>query len=197
MRQALLAGVLILSAAAADSIPRDDDGRPYFTIKVVDDETGRGVPLIELRTVNALRYCTDSNGVVAFREPGLMGTDVFFSVAGHGYEYPADGFGIRGARLHVAAGESATLKIHRNNIAQRLYRLTGGGVYSDSVLVGEKVPLKEPVLNAQVFGSDSVLNAVHRGKVYWFWGDTNRPSYPLGLFNVPGRCVRAAVEGRP
>ena len=118
---------------------------------MVDDETGRGVPLIELRTVNALRYYTDSNGVVAFREPGLMGTDVFFSVAGHGYEYPADGFGIRGVRLHVAAGASATVKIHRKNIAQRLYRLTGGGIYADSVLVEEKALLKAPVLDAPGF----------------------------------------------
>ena len=79
MRQALLAGVLVLAPAFADPAPRDGgDGRPYFTIQVVDDETGRGVPLIELRTVNALRCWTDSNGVVAFREPGLMGADVFF-----------------------------------------------------------------------------------------------------------------------
>src|SRR5438105_733028 len=72
------------------------DAKDYFAIKVVDDETGRGVPLVELRTVNALRYYTDSNGLVAFREPGLMDTDVFFSVASHGYEYSADGFGFRG-----------------------------------------------------------------------------------------------------
>ena len=42
------------------------------------------------------------------------------------------------------------------------------------------------MLNAQVFGSDSVMNAVYRGKLYWFWGDTNRPAYPLGNFHVPG-----------
>ena len=197
MRQAVFTAVCLLilarAAAAAEPMGRGDDA--YFAVKVVDDETGRGVPLVELRTVNGLRYCTDSNGVVAFREPGLMGTDVFFTVAGHGCEYPADGFGCRGARLHVAAGASATLKIHRTNIAQRLYRLTGGGIYADSVLVGEKTPIKQPVLNAQVFGSDSVLNAVYRGKIYWFWGDTNRPSYPLGLFNVPGAVSDLPSKG--
>ncbi len=31
------------------------------------------------------------------------------------------------------------------------------------------------------------MNTVYRGKVYWFWGDTNRPAYPLGNFNVPAR----------
>ena len=50
-------------------------------------------------------------------------------------------------------------------------------------------------MDAQVFGSDSVLNAVHRGKVYWFWGDTNRPSYPLGLFNVPGAVSDLPSKG--
>src|SRR5919197_4482056 len=63
---------------------------------------------------------------------------------------------------------------------------TGGGIYRDSVLVGARAPLKEPVLNGLVLGSDSVLNAVYRGKVYWFWGDTNRPGYPLGNFQVTG-----------
>ena len=37
-----------------------------FAITVVDDQTGRGVPLVELRTVNGIRLVTDSNGVVAF-----------------------------------------------------------------------------------------------------------------------------------
>jgi hypothetical protein len=33
---------------------------------------------------------------------------------------------------------------------------------------------------------------VYHGKVYCFWGDTNRPSYPLGNFSVPGAtCDRA------
>ena len=183
----LLAAVLLPAEA--------DDAKNYFAITVVDDETGRGVPLVELRTVNALRYYTDSNGVGAFREPGLMDADVFFHVASHGYEYPADGFGERGATLHVTPGGSAKLKIHRVNIAQRLYRLTGGGIYSDSALVGDKIPLKEPVLNGKVFGSDSVLNAVHGGKIYWFWGDTNRPSYPLGNFNVPGAVSDPPARG--
>jgi len=33
----------------------------YFKITVIDDKTGRGVPLVELRTTNQLRYYTDSN----------------------------------------------------------------------------------------------------------------------------------------
>ena len=30
------------------------------------------------------------------------------------------------------------------------------------------------------------MNAVYQGKIHWFWGDTNRPDYPLGNFHVPG-----------
>ena len=33
-----------------------------FAIEVVDEATGRGVPLIELRTVHEVRYVTDSRG---------------------------------------------------------------------------------------------------------------------------------------
>jgi hypothetical protein len=158
----------------------------YFAIQVVDQETGRGVPLIELRTVHGVRYYTDSNGLVAFHEAGLMGQEVFFHVAGHGYEFPRVRFGYRGKALRVTAGGRAKLEVRRINIAERLYRITGAGIYRDSVLLGEKVPIREPLLNAQVLGSDSVQSAVHGGKVYWFWGDTNRPDYPLGNFHVPG-----------
>src|SRR5262249_30223087 len=170
-------------------------GTSYFAITVVDGETGRGVPLVELRTVNGLRQFTDSNGVVAFHEPGLMDKDVFFHVSSHGYEFPKDGFGFRGKSLHVVPGGSAKLELRRVNLAERLYRVTGGGIYRDSVLAGVKVPLQEPVLNAQVFGSDSVLNAVYGGKSYWFWGDTNRPAYPLGNFHVPGATSELPSRG--
>jgi hypothetical protein len=33
---------------------------------------------------------------------------------------------------------------------------------------------------------------VYQGKIFWFWGDTNRPDYPLGNFHVPG-----ATSDRP
>jgi hypothetical protein len=35
-----------------------------------------------------------------------------------------------------------------------------------------------------VTGQDSAQSAVYRGRVYWFWGDTNRQSYPLGHFGT-------------
>ncbi len=158
----------------------------YFEIQVVDSETGRGIPLVELRTVNDIRYCSDSGGYVAINSPDLLNQNVFFHVSSHGYEFPQDGFGFRGKKLHVVAGGKATIELKRINIAQRLYRVTGGGIYQDSVLLDKPVPIRQPLINAQVFGSDSVVNAVYRGQIYWFWGDTNRPAYPLGNFHVPG-----------
>src|SRR5579871_3594737 len=129
----------------------------YFAIHVVDQDTGRGVPLVELKTANDVKYYTDSNGYVAYQEPGLMGQEVFFHVKSHGYEYPKDQFGYHGVRLTPKAGGKATVKVKRINVAERLYRVTGGGVYRDSVLLGEPVPTEHPVLNGQVFGQDTVM----------------------------------------
>src|SRR5436189_1236959 len=73
--------------------------------------------------------------------------------------------------------------------------MTGAGIYADSARVGQAVPLRRPVMNGQVFGSDSVVNAVYQGKLYWFWGDTLRPAYPLGNYHVPGAISILPKEG--
>jgi hypothetical protein len=163
-----------------------DSSRKYFKIQVVDRQTERGVPLVELRTTNNIRYFTDSHGIVAFYEPGLMDMEVFFFVESHGYEFPKDGFGMRGKKLKISPGASAIIKIDRLNIAERLYRVTGQGIYRDSVLTGHPAPLKNPVLNGQVMGQDSVYTCLYRGRLFWMWSDTGRPSYPLGHFATAG-----------
>jgi len=168
---------------------------PYFTIEIVDSQTGRGVPLVEVRTVNGIRCYSDSGGIVAFHEPGLMNRDVFFHVSSHGYEFPADGFGFRGKVLRTNPGGTARLSIRRKNIAERLYRVTGQGIYRDTVLVGRRSPIREPVLNGRVLGQDSAMAAVYRGKVYWFWGDTQRESYPLGNFAMSGATSELSGKG--
>src|SRR5688572_4743404 len=76
---ALLACLAGLSAGAAPEAGR------YFAVEVVDDRTGRGVPVVEVPTVHSGRYFTDSNGIVAPDEPGLAGQEVFFHVSSHGY----------------------------------------------------------------------------------------------------------------
>ena len=175
--------------------PSRDSSCKYFKIQVVDRQTGRGVPLVELRTVNNIRYFTDSSGIVAFYEPGLMDREVFFFVESHGYEFPKDGFGFCGTRLKISQGAGAVIKIDRLNIAERLYRITGQGIYRDSVLTGHPVPLQNPVLNGQVTGQDSVYTCIHRGRLFWMWGDTGRPSYPLGHFATAGAVSRLPGQG--
>lgn len=173
--------LLLLSSAGLGASPEQ-----FFAIKVVDADTGRGVPLVELKTTHNVSYYTDSNGLVAIGDPELMGQSVFFTVRSHGYEFAKDGFGFAGKALDVKAGGRAELKIKRLNIAERLYRVTGAGIYRDSVLLGEPVPVRQPLLNGQVTGQDSVQRVIFQGKVHWFWGDTNRLRYPLGLFAMAG-----------
>jgi len=167
----------------------------YFVIEVVDGATGRGVPLVELRTVNEIRCVTDSAGLVAFYEPGLMDRDVFFFVSSHGYTFPKDGFGFRGTRLHTRPGGSARITVTRTNLAERLYRTTGQGIYRDTVLAGRTPPTREPVLAGGVLGQDSAFAVPYRGRLYWFWGDTSRASYPLGQFAMSGATSRLPGKG--
>jgi hypothetical protein len=159
---------------------------PWFGIRVVDAADGRGVPLVELKTMGTVRYWTDSAGYAVIDDPVLLGRKVFFFIQSDGYDYPADGFGMRGKGFDVRAGAVETVKINRVNIAQRMYRFTGEGIYRDSVMLGLPTPIREPLLNAQVSGQDSTMAAIHGGVVHWFWGDTMRPSYPLGHFGTSG-----------
>jgi hypothetical protein len=158
----------------------------WFGIEVVDEQTSRGVPMVELQTTSGIRFYTDSSGLVAFYEPGLMNQKVWFGISAHGYEFAPDGFGLRGASLLTKPGAIETLRIKRINIAERLYRITGEGIYRDTVLLGRKPPIAEPLLNALVTGQDGILNAFYRGKLYWFYGDTSRLSYGLGNFAMSG-----------
>jgi hypothetical protein len=170
---------LIAMTATADNVVAADR---YFGVQVVEEATGRGVPLVELQTVNHLTWVTDSGGWAAIDEPGLVGQQVFFFVRSHGYEVPKDGFGYAGVRLEVQPGRTAIVKVRRINIAERLYRVTGEGIYRDSLMLGQSTPLAEPLGAGRVAGQDSAFAERYRGKIFWFWGDTSRMSYPLGHF---------------
>src|SRR5687767_2552744 len=131
----LLATAASPAAATAATATAPAPGA-YHVIEVVDEQTGRGVPLVELETVDRVRYYTDSNGIVAFNEPGLMSQKVFFGVSSFGYEFPEDMFGFRGTAVETKPGATTKLKVKRLNIAERLYRVTGQGIYRDTVLAG-------------------------------------------------------------
>jgi hypothetical protein len=166
-----------------------------YAIHIVDDQTARGVPLVEIRTVSNVTFLTDSAGYVAIDDPALMDRKVFFTITSHGYEFPADGFGMHGVALDLKPGGEITLKIKRHNLAERLYRVTGEGIYRDSVMLGKPVPIAEPLLSGQVTGQDSTLNVVYHGKLWWFWGDTMRQSYPLGHFSTAGATSELPGHG--
>jgi len=162
------------------------DSDRYFRIRIIDQQTNRGVPLVELKTNNKITFYTDNNGIIVFYEPDLMNQEVYFHIKSHGYEYPADYFGYRGIALNPKSGDSALIKIKRINVAERLYRITGEGRYHHSQLVDYPLPVKQPLLKGKVMGQDSFLETFFNGKIYWLWGDSDRPAYPLGNFATSG-----------
>ncbi|MDD9970250.1 MAG: hypothetical protein OXR73_28675 [Myxococcales bacterium] len=167
----------------------------YYRIKVVDAQTGRGIPLVELQTTHEVRYVTDSAGVIAIDEPTLWGKQVYFHARSHGYELPADRFGFRGVRIQLEPDGKRVIQMRRLNIAERLYRVTGADIYRDSLLLGEPVPLEISTARGGVFGQDSVVNAIYQGRLYWFWGDTERADLPLGNFQVSGATSSLPGQG--
>ena len=151
-------------------------------IEVIDRKTGWPVPMIEIETTNQLKFVSDNSGRIAFDAPELMGTSTWLHVRGHGYSVPKDGFGYRGVRVKPEAGEKIQIVVDRDQLAMRLGRLTGAGIYAESQKLGYELDWKE----SGVMGCDSVQNATHLGARFWAWGDTNLPAYPLGRFHMTG-----------
>ncbi len=149
-------------------------------IEVIEKGSGWPVPLVELRTLHQVRFVTDNAGRIAFDLPELMGVETWFDVIGHGYEVPKDGFGYRGVRLTPQPGKTLRVQVNRVNIAKRLGRLTGAGLFAES----RKLGLGPNLAETGVLGCDSIQNAVHQGKMFWAWGDTTLPHYPLGIFHM-------------
>lgn len=157
----------------------------YFRIFCMDATTGEGVPLVLLRTGNYLEFYSDSAGNIAFFEPGLMDQPVFFSVLADGYKFLSGGQQYpppydSGIVLQTTSGGTATVAVTRMQHAHRMYRLTGAGLYRDTMLVGADVPasvraraVAEPSTGS--FGQDTVMVAAYKGKVFWTWGDTVCP----------------------
>ena len=160
-------------------------------IEVVEKGTGWPVPLVELRTTHQVRFVTDNAGVIAFDLPELMGRETWFDVIGHGYEAPKDGFGYRGVRLTPEPGKTLRVEVQRTIVARRLGRLTGGGLFAES----QKTGTEGDAVESGVVGCDTVQNAVHRGRLFWLWGDTTLAKYPLGIFD--GTSATTAVQPLP
>jgi hypothetical protein len=159
----------------------------YFSLQFVDSETGRGIPLVEIETTNRVRYFSDSAGRIAIR-PGALGSDsIFFHVRSHGYQMQKSEQKTQGIMVVLEPGKAQTVTLNRVNIAERLYRVTGEGIYHDSQLIGANTPRPyESQPKGGVFGQDSVVNAIYNNQLYWFWGDTRRGDRSLGNFKVSG-----------
>ncbi len=152
-------------------------------VEIVEEGSGWPVPLVELRTVHHVRLVSDNAGVIAIDLPELMGVETWFDVIGHGYEMPKDGFGYRGVRLTPEPGQTRRVTVKRTVLARRLGRLTGGGLFAESQKTGRDLDWLE---SPGIFGCDSVQTVRHGGKLFWAWGDTQVPRYPLGLYDMLG-----------
>lgn len=190
----LMAGITTLSPVPLDAASRPDD---YFKIKIVNQQ-GHGVPLIRLRTSNGKTRVTDSRGIVALNEPGLMGERVRFSLDSPPPGYEMVNPGLFGDTIRtVEAGETTAIKVRRTkNVARRLYRLTGPGIYRDSLLVGDEneIPTAQPLSTADVASMGIGNQAVFKGRLYWFW-DAAVHLDGSGRFKIVGAVSELPGEG--
>lgn len=162
------------------------EAKEWAGIHVVDSGNGKGIPLVELETTNAVRFVTDNNGMIAIDDPDLLDHETFFHVFGHGYEIKKDNFGIAGFRCTLKRGTILEVQLDRKCLAERMVRLTGSGMWRDSELLQKPIPLAKQPLNGKVVGQDSIQAVLYDGKVFCLWGDTSRSDYPLGLFRTSG-----------
>ena len=173
------AALFIAALTYAADVGESAANRP-FRITVVEDDCDWPVPLVELRTTNGQRFVTDNAGVIAFDDPSLMGRPVWFHVNGHGYEIPADGFGYRGVSLTPTDGGAVSVSVTRTNVARRIGRITGTGLFAESQKLGDAAGWSD----LPGVGRDSVQLVRWDGSLRWLWGDTTLARYPLGVFHM-------------
>ncbi len=162
-----------------------------FAIRAIDSVTTRGIPLVKLVPAAGDAQWSDSQGIVAYCNPDFVGKTVTFAVTSDGYAL-ASGAQVT---LTTMAGGSQTIAMVREYPAERLYRVTGQGIYRDSVLLGLKTPLANPDINGLVMGQDTPSTFVYGATLYWLWQDTNRVAYPLGNFDVSGATSALPGDG--
>jgi hypothetical protein len=186
---ALQISIALTLLACLPEFLRADENEPplaWAEIQVIDAETQRGIPLVELETVNGLKFVTDNAGRVAIQEPGFLNREVYFTLRSHGYAMKKDGFGFAGAKITLKLDRKSVVEMQRVNLAERLCRLTGEGLFRDSLLLGYRLSDFESNGRGAVAGQDSIQAVVYHQQLYWFWGDTARMNYPLGLFRTAG-----------
>ena len=169
-------------------------GLPLHVVAVIDETTNRGVPLVQLCTTSNVCFLTDSQGIISLHEPAFWNRNVYFTITADGYEHPKDFFGDQATTFRVVRGGRTTLPLKRTNLAERLYRVTGEGIYRDSLIAGLSAPIAEPAINAQVTGLDTVMYALYRGAIFWLFGDTANLSAALG--NLATTSARSELPSK-
>lgn len=185
--------VIIANRAAMSGDPTSDAA---CRVLVLDRENHWPVPMVELRTTHQVRWYTDNTGMATLDLPELMGRETWLFVEGRGYTVPADGFGYRGVRVTPEPNQVIKILVERTSIAKRLGRLTGAGLQDERAEAnGEGRPRSRSL----IMGCDSVQLARHRGRLFWFWGDTTLAHYPLGIFHMTGATTELVplLEWKP
>lgn len=162
------------------------DATATHGIHVIDDASGRGVPMAALETTNHVCFMTDSAGWAAFDETALVGRRVFFSVRSPGYVLPAGPTGLPGVVVDARAGGTTELRLMRMNIAERMYRSTGQGIYRETTRLGHEAPLPRPNLNGAMMTHCGVQAVVFEGRIFWTWREVTGLADPQPLPRAVG-----------
>jgi hypothetical protein len=162
-----------------------------FVMRIVDAETDRGIPLVNLELENGLKLVSDNEGYIAIIAPDLEGNDARFKLTGHGYTTgQKDFWGAESVICPIIHGQTRTVALKRNQLAHRLYRVTGAGRYNHSLIAGKKPSFKHyDKIPGNVIGQDSLICLPWQNRLWHFYGDT------LGLngFNFSASCATAPM----
>ena len=180
-----LAAIILFPATGFCAAPP-----PFYTIRVIDQATGRGIPGVELAATNAGLYYTDSAGIIAFNRPDLMSKKVYFFPTTPGYTFPLNGW-FAGQEVTTNPGSSVTLRMTRDLAAQRMYRVTGPGVYRDSALLRLPVHDTQDVSDSPVMTQLSGDTILYSNRMFWLGNDTNFASSPNA--NRKGACATSLL----
>lgn len=176
-RTLLLVALCLLTSIA---VARAEQPRRQCELQFIEAGTTFPVSLVIVSTTGSQTWVSDNAGRICFDAGELFDREVFLHVSSPGYEIKADGFGIRGHRFTPKDGEKFTIELARTSIAQRIGRMTGSGLFSESQKLGYQLDWKE----SGVVGCDSVQLTTYQGQLRWIWGDTSLHHYPLGIFDA-------------
>ncbi len=122
-----------------------------------------------VRLSNGVEHITDSAGWIRIEEPGLMHSRILVDVSSPGYRMPPGDKSAAGLEIALSPASEITVPLVRVDIAQRIYRVTGTGIYRDSELLKREVPLPLGNHAAGLVSAWGVQRAALGTKVLWCW----------------------------